>query len=191
MDFIVHYTSIDNVVEGDHVRAVPADIAWALHTFPHAPLPIVLDERNHIVCGSDLLAQARRIGLRAVPVLYVDEIRSAACAPDDLLSVEECRQLHLKARDVCVDELMAPFRVCYTPASIKRSAETIKKIGFYFPLLASAGAVIHGDNYLLAARALGMPTVPVVQLKELSANEREFFVKVMERRVAEITRSLA
>lgn len=60
---------------------------------------------------------------------------------------------------------------------LRQIADSIKRFGFTNPVLISdAGEIIAGHGRVLAARELGMETVPTLRLSHLSAEERRAYV---------------
>lgn len=60
----------------------------------------------------------------------------------------------------------------HKPKQVRQIANSVRQFGFVFPILIDGeGRVIAGHGRLLAARQLGMPTVPVVQVDHLSAGQ--------------------
>ena len=65
----------------------------------------------------------------------------------------------------------------HTPEQIKKIAASLREFGWTNPILVDgSGGVIAGHGRLLAAEQMGMPTVPVIELKHLTSEQRRAYV---------------
>ena len=74
----------------------------------------------------------------------------------------------------------------HSDENIRRFSEAILKFGFISPVqVDSAGTILAGHARVQAAKLLGMPTIPTVQLDHLSEAERRAYV-IWDNRAAEL-----
>ena len=75
----------------------------------------------------------------------------------------------------------------HSPEQIKRIAESIKTFGFTNPILVDGkNGIIAGHGRLMAAKQLGLETVPVIQLEHLSEAQKRAYV-IADNRLAELS----
>ncbi|MBX9745343.1 MAG: hypothetical protein K2X34_00480 [Hyphomonadaceae bacterium] len=181
--YLIRNVATNDLSDGGR-RPLEADAEYALQHFPHRPLPIVINDHNQVIAGHDLWARAIEDGLARVPTIRVCDLRATANAPCWPFSLEQQRQLHLKATMYDVADLVAPCDFLYSSEAVQRAQHTVSDIGFYLPLLIDdTNSVIFGEVYLTAARRRGMQQVPAVALSSLNAFERSRFVEMMERQL--------
>lgn len=167
---------------------LPDDVTFALQTISRRPLPVIVDSQDRVVSGHMKWKISKQLKLSSIPTLSIVEIRRVAnedCWP---FSIEQRRQIYLRANLRPLHQLVAPFEKVHSLESIQRAAHTLDEIGFFLPLVVDNNAwVIECDIYLLAARLLGLTEAPTIRLSQLTPFERERFSEMMAQRLRKIS----
>lgn len=66
----------------------------------------------------------------------------------------------------------------HPPAQVEQIAESIKQMGFNDPIAIWRGEIVEGHGRYLAAKSLGMTTLPVIRLDELTNEQRKAYTLI-------------